>query len=133
MNKVLLAASVLCIGTVAHAEPSFYMGPGLLPCARFNEQLNATKVKVRATENYFFAWAQGYMSSLNENLEATIGRYRDLNSISTDHQKQSLRTFCAKNPASMYREGIGALLNVMTEVPSTRAPEYPVQRSPSGR
>jgi len=93
MNKVLLAASVLCIGTVAHAEPSFFMGSGLLPCARFNEQLNATKVKARATENYFFAWAQGYMSGLNETLEATIGRYRDLNSVSTYYQKQNLRNY----------------------------------------
>jgi hypothetical protein len=114
--------------TAAHAEPSFYMGAGLLPCARFNQQLHATKLKATATENYYFAWAQGYMSGLNETLEATIGRYRDLNSVSTDYQKQNLRTFCAKNPASMYREGIGALLNAMTEVHSTRAPVDPVQR-----
>jgi hypothetical protein len=128
MHKLLLAASMLCMGTAAHAEPSFYRGAGLLLCARFNQQLNATKVKATATENYYFAWAQGYMSGLNETLEATIGRYRDLNSVSTDYQKQSLRTFCAKNPASMYREGIGALLNAMTEVHSTRAPAYPVER-----
>ena len=128
MHKLLLAASMLCMGTAAHAEPSFYRGAGVLLCARFNQQLNATKVKARATENYFFAWAQGYMSGLNETLEARMGRYRDLNSVSTDNQKQSLRTFCAKNPASMYREGIGALLNAMTEVHSTRAPVDPVQR-----
>jgi hypothetical protein len=128
MHKLLLAASMLCMGTAAHAEPSFYRGAGVLLCARFNQQLNATKVKATATENYYFAWAQGYMSGLNETLEARMGRYRDLNSVSTDNQKQSLRTFCAKNPASMYREGIGALLNTMTEVHSTRAPAYPVER-----
>src|SRR6516162_3799131 len=128
MHKLLLAASMLCMGTAAHAEPSFYRGAGLLLCARFNQQLNATKVKATATENYYFAWAQGYMSGLNETLEATMGRYRDLNSVSTDNQKQSLRTFCAKNPASMYREGIGALLNAMTEAHSTRALAYPVER-----
>ena len=48
MPKLLLAASMLCMGTAAHAEPSFYRGAGLLLCARFNQQLNATKLKATA-------------------------------------------------------------------------------------
>src|SRR6516165_11258967 len=105
MPKLLLAASMLCMGTAAHAEPSFYRGAGLLLCARFNQQLNATKVKATATENYYFAWAQGYMSGLNETLEATMGRYRDLNSVSTDNQKQSLRTFLCKKSSFYVSRG----------------------------
>ena len=87
MHKLLLAASMLCMETAAYAEPSFYRGAGLLPCARFNQQLNANKLKAMATENYYFAWAQGYMSGLNETLEARMGRYRDLNSVSTDSSR----------------------------------------------
>jgi hypothetical protein len=137
MYKLLFAASMLCIGATAHAEPFSNMGPGLMPCATFNQlykaaaladKLNAKSKATKDLEDYYFAWAQGFMSAMNDAFEDTIGKYRDLRSVSTDYQKQSLRAFCEKNPASKYRDGIEPLLNVMTIVPSTHAPAYPVQR-----
>jgi hypothetical protein len=122
-SKLLLAASVLCIATTAHAESFSSMGIGMLTCAQFNERYRAAP----AIEQDFFAWAQGLMSGINDALEDTIAKYRDLHSLSTDQQKQILRAFCAKNPASRYRDGVNVLLSSMTMVPSTVAPA-PVQR-----
>jgi hypothetical protein len=141
MRTILITASAalaLAAATTAHAEPASNMGPGMMTCADFNQlykaatlvrELNADPVAPRAVkdlEDYYFSWAQGFMSGLNDAFEGSISRYRDLRSVSLAQQKQSLRAFCLQNPASKYRDGINALLNVMTIVPSTDAPSYPV-------
>lgn len=125
MHKLLLAASVLCIATTAHAESFSSVGSGTMTCAKFYEHRNDPGI-----EELFFVWAQGFMSGLNDALEDTIAKYRDLHSLSTDQQKQILSAFCAKNPASLYRDGIHVLLSGMTIVPSTlkNAPANPLQR-----
>jgi hypothetical protein len=122
---LLLAASVLCTATTARAESFSTMGPGATPCAKFNEWYGAAGTEI---EDLFFTWSQGFMSGLNDAFEDTLGKYRDLHSLSTDQQKQILRAFCAKNPASRYLDGVNVLLGFMTMVPSTHAPAYPVQR-----
>ena len=101
------------------------MGFGMLTCAQFSEHYQAEP----ATEDFFFSWAQGFMSGLNDALEDTIGKYRDLKSVPTALQKQILRTFCQKNPAARYRDGIPSALNRMAMVPSTLpgAPANPLR------
>jgi hypothetical protein len=140
MRTILITASAalaLAAATTAHAEPASNMGPGMMTCSDFNQlykaaslvrELNADPAAQRAVkdlEDYYFSWAQGFMSGLNDAFEDTIGKYRDLRSLSVAQQKQSLRAFCLQNPASKYRDGINVLLNVMTVVPSTHAPGYP--------
>jgi hypothetical protein len=136
---VALAALAVAIAlTAAHAEPASNIGPGMMPCSDFNQlykaatlvrELNADPAAPRAVkdlEDYYFSWAQGFMSGINDALEGSISKYRDLRSVSVDQQKQSLRAFCLQNPASKYRDGINFLLNVMIIVPSTQAPAAPV-------
>jgi hypothetical protein len=127
MRKLLglVAASLLGV-TTAYSEPFSSMGIGMLTCAGFLEQYRSNP----AIEDQLFDWAQGYMSGLNDALQDTIGKYRDLKSIPTAQQKQILRAFCANNAAAGYREGINFLLNRLTIVPSTLpgAPLHPLQR-----
>jgi HdeA/HdeB family len=123
--SVLVAAALLCV-TMAHAQSFSTMGIGALTCAQFVERYQADP----AIEDRFFDWAQGFMSGLNDALEDTVGKYRDLKSVPTAQQKQILRTFCYKNAAAGYRDGINLLLGRLTVVPSTLkgAPLHPPQR-----
>jgi hypothetical protein len=125
MRRVLTAVSMLCVVT-AHAEPFSSMGPGVLPCAKFVELHRANP----SIEDDFFVWAQGFMSGLNDALEDTIGKYRDLKSLPTAQQKQVLRAYCYSNPAAVYRDGINVLFSQMTIVPSTLkdAPRRPLRQ-----
>ena len=75
MRKLLIAASLLCAGTV-HGEPLSSMGVGTATCVQF-----ATEYRADAgIEQRFFDWAQGLMSGINDALEDTMGKYRDLTS-----------------------------------------------------
>jgi hypothetical protein len=126
-----VVTSVLFVATTAYGEPASNMGAGMTTCANFNQlyeaatlvrKLNVDSAAQRAVkdlEDYYFSWAQGFMSGLNDAFESTISKFRDLRSLSVDQQKQSLRAFCLQNPTSKYRDGINVLLNVMTIVPST--------------
>jgi hypothetical protein len=118
--SALVAASLLCV-TTAHGEPFSTMGIGALTCAQFFERYRSDP----AIEDRFFDWAQGFMSGLNDALEETVGKYRDLKSIPTAQQKQILRAFCSNNAAAGYRDGINFLLARLTVVPSTTRTPLP--------
>jgi hypothetical protein len=86
MRKLLIAASLLCAGTV-HGEPLSSMGIGTATCVQF-----ATEHRADAgIEQRFFDWAQGLMSGINDALEDSMGKYRDLNSMPIAQQKEILR------------------------------------------
>ena len=95
MRKLLIAASLLCTGTV-HGEPLSSMGIGTATCVQF-----ATEYRADAgIEQRFFDWAQGLMSGINDALEDTMGKYRDLNSMSITQRKEILRAYCDDHPAA---------------------------------
>jgi hypothetical protein len=125
MRKVLLIAPLLCAG-IAHAESFSTMGVGAQTCAQFVAYYRADA----GIEQRFFDWAQGLMSGINDALEDTVGKYRDLNSMPIAQQKEVLRAFCISHPASAYRDGINSLLSRLPIVPSTLrgAPAYPLPR-----
>jgi len=125
MRKLLIIASLLYAG-IAHAEPFSTMGVGSQTCAQFVTYYRADA----AIEQRFFDWAQGLMSGINDALEDTVGKYRDLNSMPIAQQKEILRAFCISHPASKYRDGINGLLGRLPIVPSTLqgAPAYPPAR-----
>jgi hypothetical protein len=124
MRKLLIAASLLCTGTV-QGEPLSSMGIGTATCVQF-----ATEYRADAgIEQRFFDWAQGLMSGINDALEDTMGKYRDLNSMPIAQQKEILRAYCDDHPAAMYRNGINALMNYLTIAPSELPPGYPLQQS----
>ena len=123
MRKLLIAASLLCTGTV-HGEPLSSMGIGTATCVQF-----ATEYRADAgIEQRFFDWAQGLMSGINDALEDTIGKYRDLNSMSIAQQKEILRAYCDDHPAATYRNGINALMNYLTIAPSELPQGYPLKQ-----
>ena len=70
------------------------------------------------------------MSGINDALEDTIGKYRDLHSIPLEDQQLHLQANCLTHPALLYREGIKGLMSLMAITPTTYkdAPAYPVQR-----
>ena len=125
-TAALFAVCLSVIAATAHAEPFSNMGIGVLTCAQFVEHYRADP----AIEDRFFDWAQGFMSGINDALEDTVGKYRDLKSIPTAQQKQILQAFCYSNATAKYRDGINVLLSRLTLVPSTlkAAPLHPLQR-----
>jgi hypothetical protein len=48
----------------------------------------------------------------NDALEDTMGKYRDLSSMSIAQQRQILRAYCYDHPAATYRNGINALIEL---------------------
>jgi hypothetical protein len=72
MRKLLIAASLLCAGPV-HSEPLSSMGIGTATCVQFAAEFRADA----GIEERFFDWAQGLMTSINDALEDTMGKYRD--------------------------------------------------------
>lgn len=120
-----IAAGFLACG-VAQAEPLSSMGVGVLTCEKFLAYYQADP----SVEERFFDWAQGFMSAINDAAEDTVAKYRDLHSMPLDQQKALLRTFCTTHPTAPYRDGINAVLNRLTVVPSNlpSAPAYPLKR-----
>jgi hypothetical protein len=51
------------------------------------------------------------MSGINDALEDTVGKYRDLNSMPTAQQKEILRAFCLNRPAAKYGDAVNNLLS----------------------
>jgi len=77
------------------------MGIGTATCLQF-----ATAYRADAgIEQRFFDWAQGLMLGINDALEDTMGKYRDLNSMPIAQQKEILRAYCDDHPAATYRNG----------------------------
>ena len=75
----------------------------------------------------FFDRAQGLMSGINDALEDTMGKYRDLNSMPIAQQKEILPA-SRRSPAAAYRNGINALMNYLPIAPSELPPGYPLQQ-----
>jgi hypothetical protein len=126
MRKLLMIASLLLYVGTAHAEPFSNMGVGAQTCAQFVAYYRADA----ATEQRFFDWAQGLMSGINDALEDTVGKYRDLNSMPIAQQKEILRAFCLNRPTAKYGDAVNSLLSRLPVVPSTLkgAPAHPLQR-----
>jgi hypothetical protein len=86
-------------------------------------------------EEMFFSWAEGVMSGVNDALQDTIGKYRDLSSLPLAQQKEILRQYCLDNPNARYRDGVKLLMSKMTIVPTALpdAPAYPLQQQGGAR
>ena len=128
MKTTVMATVAVClsaIATTAIAEPVSTAGAGVMTCAKFNEISKTPELN-----EYIFAWAQGYMSGINDALQDTIAKYRDLRSFAPDQQQLILRDFCYKHPKSKFLDAVNDLMSGMTIVPSTlpNAPLHPLPR-----
>ena len=72
------------------------------------------------------------MSGINDALQDTIAKYRDLRSFAPDQQQLVLRDFCYKHPEFKFLDAVNYLMSGMTIMPSTlpNAPLNPLQRRP---
>lgn len=111
---VWLFVCVLLAFTAAPANASMnmsYAGAGLQSCEEFSERYRAAP---RETENFYFSWAQGFMSGRNRELQnlSMQGNHqliRDLDSMETEAQKLFIRRYCSENPLRIY---VGAVENL---------------------
>ncbi len=82
------------------------IGPGLSSCAQFERLHQQDPAIVDA----FYAWAEGYLSGLNDRL---VGERDAANLLppnrSTDEQKDFLDRFCRAHPDAPYMQGVVAL------------------------
>ena len=125
MHKAIVIASLLAATAPAFAEPFSKMGAGVTTCANFNEAS-----KNPALEETVFAWTQGYMSGINDALEDTIAKFRDLHTYSTNQQKLILHDYCFKHPKAIFLDAVNALMSDLTIAQSTlpNAPLHPLNR-----
>jgi hypothetical protein len=62
-------------------------------------------------ETLFFSWALGFMSGLNTDL--LPDRETNLNDLSSQAQKEFIKSYCKEHPHSAYFEAVFGLFNRM--------------------
>ena len=92
--RLLIAAAFALGSTVcwAQQEVGTIAGAGWVPCAEFEQRYQQSP---QATENYFYAWAQGYMSGVNQ---ASLLGKKNIRGWRTEQQKQHIRSYCDEHP-----------------------------------
>jgi hypothetical protein len=90
------------------------MGVGTATCTVFMQQYTKN---AGLAETVFFAWAQGYMSGLNEILLRQTGQTKDLQSVPLADQKARLRQYCAANPNATFQAGARDLFRTLGNNP----------------
>jgi hypothetical protein len=93
----------------ARSEQVITIGAGMQTCAVF---IAHYKGNVPSLENFYFSWAQGYMSGLNVAMSRRVGNSTpaDLNAIPPAAQLHFIRDFCDRNPLRRYSAAVEALL-----------------------
>jgi len=67
MRAWLVAVALLGIVTAAHAEAIDSVGAGLTSCASFAKKYKANR---KFTEEFYFTWAEGFLTGLNAAADA---------------------------------------------------------------
>ncbi len=107
-----MVAAALLAGGRAAAAPNYPVadGPGLATCG----QAAHLEHENPAMADGFFAWAEGFMSGLNDKYVASNAA-ADLvpPNRSQEDQKAFLAKFCAAHPDEPYMQGVWALYLLM--------------------
>ena len=111
-----VSLAIAMTASVCHAD-MVMMGIGTFTCGQFGNQYAQDP---DATENAYFAWAQGFMSSMNMTMVTGPAKsYHDLETPVTS-QKSQLRAYCNAHPLAGYAE---AVLDLFGSLPiGPRAP-----------
>jgi hypothetical protein len=96
MRVWLVAVTLLGIVTAAHAEAINAMVAGSTPCETFVKKYKANRT---LTEEFYFTWAEGFLTGLNAGAEA--GKQRDLAGVNILAQMEYVRDFCDANPSKI--------------------------------
>jgi hypothetical protein len=102
---VLLAATMVVQDV--QAQPVQIAGIGVSRCAEFNRQ----RADAPPIEDYYFVWAQAFMSGVL--LRAEPERDQTVKLVSAqfdpDRQREFLRDYCTKNPLRYFFHAVAAL------------------------
>ena len=114
-KRAIVAATILAITTTdasAQREQGYLAGLGTTSCADFGDSYRRDP---KATDLYYFVWAQGYMSALNTSREVfKRGKIKDLNAWTRSDQQVHLRSFCERRPLLLFAF---AVLDLYGELP----------------
>jgi hypothetical protein len=103
----------LCTPSDAASADAVTMGAGAYTCGQFAD---AYRNDPRGAEDGFFAWAQGYMSGLNE---AAMDRKKlpiDMESMPTTAQEIAIHAYCDRHPLMPYYEAVLSVYNALKRV-----------------
>jgi hypothetical protein len=107
-SGVAAAVAILLLSHGAAAAPNYPVadGPGLATC----QQAAHLEHENPALADGFFAWAEGFMSGLNDRYVASNAAADLLPpNLSQQQQKDFLAAFCAAHPDEPYMQGVWAL------------------------
>ncbi len=110
--RLVLIGVFAAIGSaqcLAQEEVGTIAGAGWVPCAEFAQLYQQNP---KDTETYYFAWAQGYMTGLNDS--AVFSR-KNLRGWRLEQQKQHIRAFCDKHPL---QNVVFAVRDLYSELPA---------------
>lgn len=113
IKQIVAIAVVLGFLVVPQAHSAAISGIGSKYCSDFLTDIGGAGGA--DTEGRYYAWAQGWMSRLNVDRQATGNSYVTNGRIESssypvgDSQKYYLRNFCASNRSSLYAEGATSL------------------------
>jgi hypothetical protein len=109
MRVWLVAVTLLGIVTDAHAEAINSVGAGLTSCETFAKKYKANR---KFTDEFYFTWAEGFLTGLNAGTDAV--KRRDLAGVNILAQMDYVRDFCDANPSKDYSD---AVLKLWSELP----------------
>ena len=105
---LVLGLTIVSASAPAKSEQVIIIGAGMQTCAVFVAHY---KGNVPSLENFYFSWAQGYMSGLNVAASSGVGNSSpaDLNAVPAAAQLRFIRDFCDHNPLKRYSAAVEAL------------------------
>lgn len=101
MRAFVFGVVLLGMGTAAHAISFNSAGAGLMSCSIFAK---AYEQDPNTTEQFYFAWAQGFMTGVNAPRIAP--QQKNLGGMSTPDQKRAIRMFCETHPLRDYSDAV---------------------------
>lgn len=97
------SAAFLSPNGAVGADVKAGMGPGFTTCAQFSETYRQAP---KIGEEYYFAWAQGFMSGWNVAPKGSENTIIDLNVIPVESQQRHIRRYCSENPLKDYLDAV---------------------------
>jgi hypothetical protein len=109
LAQLVLGLAIVTTSAPVKSEQAITKGAGTQTCAVFVAHY---KGSIRSLENFYFSWAQGYMSGLNVAVGSEAGNHKpaDLNAIAPATQLRFIRDYCERNPLKRYSTAVEALL-----------------------
>jgi hypothetical protein len=104
----LVVTSLWICTTASAQEPSAWKGPGIASCTQY-----AQAVRSYGQRNFYFSWAQGFMSGLNTPLLMSGMKGTNLEGRTLEDQLSFVDRYCDQRPLAMYVNAVMSLYDNM--------------------